>query len=224
MVSSNSDWNPKPEVKMKTIVFGATGTVGRLAVARMLKDGHQVTAFARSPEKLGIDDPKLTLHAGDAMDAAAVSGAIAGHDAVVITIGAGASRKSVIRSRGTMNVIQGMHAHGVRRLICQSTLGAHESWGNLNFLWKRIMFGLLLRPVFLDHELQEKLVRASGLDWTIVRPSAFTDGPATGKFREGFAGNDRKLKLTIARSDVAEFLNRQLSDVSYLGRAVGISY
>jgi uncharacterized protein YbjT (DUF2867 family) len=93
------------------------------------------------------------------------------------------SRKSLIRSQGTMNVIQAMQKHGVRRLICQSTLGAHESWSNLNFFWKRIMFGALLKPVFLDHELQEKLVRASGLDWTIVRPSAFADGPATGPSR-----------------------------------------
>lgn len=208
---------------MKIIVFGATGTIGRLAVERILGDGHEVTAFARTPDKLGIRDPGLTLFAGDAMDQAAVSDAVRGHDAVVITIGSGLSRKSVIRSKGTLNVIQGMHAHGVRRLICQSTLGAHESWGNLNFFWKRIMFGLLLRPVFLDHELQESLVRASGLNWTLVRPGAFTDGPASGAFKEGFKSNDQNLTLKISRADVAEFLNRQLSDANYLRCAVGIS-
>ena len=117
-----------------------------------------------------------------------------------------------------------MHEHGVRRLICQSTLGAHESWANLNFFWKRIMFGLLLRPVFLDHELQEELVRVSGLEWTLVRPSAFTDGPALGSFREGFAADARDLTLKISRSDVAEFLKRQLSDRTYMHRAVGLSY
>ncbi len=208
---------------MKIIVFGATGTVGRLAVERILEEGHEVTAFARKPEKLGIRNPNLTLFAGDAMDQAMVTDAVRGHDAVLITIGSGMSRKSVIRSQGTMNVIQGMHAHGVRRLICQSTLGAHESWSNLNFFWKRIMFGLLLRPVFLDHELQENFVRASGLDWTLVRPSAFTDGPALGAFKEGIKPNDRNLTLKISRADVAEFLKRQLSDASYLRRAVGIS-
>ncbi len=208
---------------MKIVVFGATGTVGRLAVERILTAGHEVTAFARRPEKLAIRKPNLTLFAGDAMDQATVSEAVRGHDAVLITIGSGMSRKSVIRSQGTKNVIQAMHAHGVRRLICQSTLGAHESWSNLNFFWKRIMFGLLLRPVFLDHELQEKLVRASGLDWTIVRPSAFTDGPASGAFKEAVKPNDRDLTLKISRADVAEFLTRQLSDASYLHHAVGIS-
>ena len=162
---------------MKVIVFGATGTVGKLAVERMLKDGHDVTAFARHPEKLNIQDPRLTLAVGNAFSEIDVASAIEGHEVVVITLGAGMSRKSRIRSEGTMNVIRGMQKHGVRRLICQSTLGAHESWSNLNFFWKRIMFGALLKPVFKDHELQEQLVRASGLDWTIVRPSAFHSVP-----------------------------------------------
>jgi len=208
---------------MKVIIFGATGTVGALAVRRMLADGHQVTAFARHPGNLDITDPALRRVAGDAADEGAVAQAIAGHDAVVVTLGAGTSRKSVVRSGGTMNVIRGMQAHGVSRLICQSTLGAHESWSNLNFFWKRIMFGLLLRPVFLDHELQEKLVRASGLDWTIVRPSAFTDGPDTAGYREGFGGREQRLKLKISRADVAGFLARQLTDRRYMQQAVAIS-
>ena len=208
---------------MKTIVFGATGTVGRLAVERILADGHDVTAFARNPGKLGITHPKLVPIAGDAMDPAAVADAVEGHDAVVIALGAGMSRKSRVRSQGTMNVILAMQRHGVRRLICQSTLGAHESWSNLNFYWKRIMFGFLLRPVFLDHELQEQLVRASGLDWTIVRPGAFTDEPASGAFREGFGPQERNLALKISRTDVAEFLKRQLTEAGYLHRAVAIS-
>ncbi len=208
---------------MKVIVFGATGNIGRLAVARTLDDGHQVTAFARRPENLEIDNPNLVRIAGVAFSPWDVASAIAGHDAVIITLGAGMSRKSLIRSAGTLNVIQGMQRHGVKRLICQSTLGAHESWSNLNFFWKRIMFGGLLRPVFKDHELQESLVRASGLDWTIVRPSAFDDGPETGGFIEDVKPSERKLKLKITRADIAAFLTRQLSDVSYRGRAVGIT-
>lgn len=208
---------------MKTIVFGATGSIGRLAVEKLLAEGHEVTAFARSPQKLDLDHPKLTLHAGDALDAEAVAEAIAGHDAVIVTLGAGMSRKSRVRSQGTMNIIHGMQQHGVSRLVAQSTLGAHESWSNLNFFWKRIMFGALLRPVFKDHELQEQLVRASGLNWTLVRPSAFDDGPAQGRFKEGFGPAERNLNLKIARADIAAFLARQLNDLRYAHQAVAIS-
>lgn len=208
---------------MNVIVFGATGTIGRLVVEDLLAEGHQVTAFARSPQKLGLSHENLALASGDAMREEDVGRVVAGHDAVVVTLGAGMSRKSRIRSQGTLNVIHAMQKGGVKRLIVQSTLGAHESWGNLNFWWKRVMFGGLLRPVFKDHELQEQLVRASGLDWTIVRPGAFAEGPATGRYVEDVPTSARNLSLRITRADVAAFVARQLGDLRYLHRAVGIS-
>jgi uncharacterized protein YbjT (DUF2867 family) len=207
---------------MKVIVIGATGTIGSLAVRQMLAAGHDVTAFSRNPAKLEIDNAQLTLLAGDVQDQAQVDAAVSNHDAVVITLG-NKSLTSPIRSEGTLNVIRAMQKAGVPRLICQSTLGARESWSNLNFFWKRIMFGGLLRVVFRDHELQERLVEASGLNWTIVRPGAFTDGPATGTFQEAFPPTLRGLKLKITRSDIADFLTRQLTDLSYANRAVAIS-
>ena len=207
---------------MKVIIIGATGTIGSLAVQQMLAEGHDVTAFSRNPSKLDANDPCLTLLAGDVLNQEQVDAAVAGHDAVVITLG-NKSLTSPIRSKGTLSVIRAMQKAGVSRLICQSTLGARESWSNLNFFWKRIMFGGLLWVVFRDHELQEQLVEASGLNWTIVRPGAFTDGPATGAFREAFSPSLRGLKLKISRSDIANFLTRQLTDLSYAHRAVAIS-
>ncbi len=208
---------------MKVIVFGATGSVGRLAVEELLRAGHEVTAFARNPDKLPAINPKLTLRAGDALKAEDVSGAVAGHDAVVITLGAGMSRKSVVRSSGTLNVIRAMQTHGVKRLICQSTLGVRESWSNLNFWWKRVMFGALLAPVFRDHELQEQLVEASGLDWTIVRPAAFTDAETRRQVIEDLPVTARGLDLKISRAELARFLARQVVEQNYLGRVVGLS-
>ena len=208
---------------MKVIVFGATGTVGRLSVESLLKAGHSVTAFARSPQKLNLSDPELSLVAGDAMKLLEVTEAVAGHDAVVVTLGAGMSRKSKIRSQGTLNVIKAMQTHGVRRLIAQSTLGARDSWPTLNFWWKRVMVGALLAPVLRDHELQEQLVEASGLDWTIVRPGAFTDKATKRQVIEDVPNTARGLELKIARSELARFLTRQISDRQYIGRAVGMS-
>ncbi|WP_299417887.1 NAD(P)-binding oxidoreductase [uncultured Sulfitobacter sp.] len=207
---------------MKVIVIGATGTIGSLTVQHMLADGHAVTAFSRTPERIGIDHPELSLVSGDVLNQSEVDTAVAGHDAVVITLGS-KSLRSLIRSKGTLIVIHAMQKAGMSRLICQSTLGAHESWSNLNFFWKRIMFGGILRIVFRDHELQELLVEASGLDWTIVRPSGFTDRTETEVFKEAFAPTLKGLRLKIARSDVASFLTKQLTDRTYHQRAVAIS-
>ena len=208
---------------MKVIVFGATGSIGQLTVQELLKEGHKVTAFARNPQKLCLSNPKLSLIAGDALSTIDVFSAIKGHDAVIITLGSGLSRTSIIRSKGTSNAIRAMHAHRVRRLICQSTLGAGKSWVNLNFWWKRVMFGALLAPVFRDHELQEQLVEVSGLDWTIVRPAAFTDNATRRPFVEDVPINTRGLDLKISRYDVARFLAAQVVDPKYLSRAVGLS-
>jgi putative NADH-flavin reductase len=209
---------------MKLVIFGATGTVGRQVVQQALEQGHTVTAFARSLTKLDIHHPQLSFVTGDVMDASAVEQAIRGQDAVVCVLGSGKKLKSTIRSEGTQQIIQAMEKVGVRRLICQSTLGTGNSWSNLDFYWKYVMFGFILRQVFADHERQEALVRNSNLDWTIVRPSAFTDGPHTGRYRHSFPSTDRNITLQISRADVADFILKQLLDQSSLHQTPSLSY
>ncbi|MBF6128149.1 NAD(P)-dependent oxidoreductase [Nocardia brasiliensis] len=206
---------------MKIAVFGATSTVGRLVVEQALAEGHQVTAFTRSAAGLTQRHERLDIVEGDVLDSNSVQRAVAGQDAVLVSLGAG--RKGVIRAEGTRAVIEAMNRTGVKRLIVQTTLGVGDSKANLNFLWKYVMFGLLLRQAFADHVQQEAYVRASDLDWTIVRPSAFTDGPRTGVFRRGFPAGERGLSLKIARADIADFMLEQLTDTTYLRQAPGIS-
>lgn len=86
------------------------------------------------------------------------------------------------------------------------------------------MFGFLLRQVFADHERQERYVQQSHLDWTIVRPSAFIDGRRTGQYRHGFPGNDKTSQLKITRADVADFILKQLTTDTYLGKTPSLSY
>jgi len=209
---------------MKLVIFGATGTVGREVVQQALEQGHTVTAFARRLNKLEMQHPQLNLAQGDVMDALAVEQAIRGQDAVVCVLGSGKTLKSTIRSEGTQQIIQAMEAVGVRRLICLSTLGMGDSWSNLDFYWKYIMFGFILRQVFADHERQEALVRNSNLNWTIVRPGALTDGPRTGHYRHGFPSTARDIILQISRADVADFILKQLSDQSSLYQTPSLSY
>jgi len=209
---------------MKLIVFGATGTIGKHVVEQGLEAGFEVTAFVRDSSKLALDDKKLNVVAGDVFDAQAVEKAINGHDAVSIVLGSGKSRKSVVRSVGTRNVVAAMKKNGVDRLVCQTTLGAGDSRGNLNFFWKRVMFGWFLKQVYQDHELQEKYVKESGLNWTLARPAAFTDGEKTGKYRQGFSPTEKGTKLKISRKDVAHFIIDELKSPRYIHQTPGLSY
>jgi len=207
---------------MKVIIFGASGSIGRNLVSQALEQGHAVTAFVRNPARFGMQHDNLSVALGDVLQAASVHKAIAGHDAVMCAIGAG--RKGGVRAEGTRNIIAAMKAAGVKRLICQSTLGIGESWHNLNAFWKYFMFGLLIRPAFLDHVEQEKLVRQSGLDWSIIRPAAFTDGELTGQYRHGFPATVNDTRLEISRADVADFMLKNLVDNTYLHKTPGLSY
>ncbi len=210
---------------MKVIVFGATGTIGKHLLEQSLAKGHDVSAFCRDAEKLkDFAHPKLRTIEGDVRNMVEVNKAIKGQEAVLVALGSGKKRKSTIRSQGTKNIIEGMKTNDVKRLICQTTLGAGDSNGNLNFFWKHIMFGWFLKHVFLDHELQEQYVKGSGLDWTIVRPGGFTDGEKTDNYKHGFGTNDTSLKLKISRADVAGFILTQLSSDNYLHKTPGLSY
>ncbi|MCG8380325.1 MAG: SDR family oxidoreductase [Proteobacteria bacterium] len=207
---------------MKLIIFGATGSIGYQVVEKSLAQGHQVSAFARNPSTLNLEHPNLMLTAGDVLNKDLVTNTIKDHDAVIITLGAGI--KGNVRSVGTENIIEGMKQHGIRRVVCLSTLGAGDSHDTLNFFWKYIMFGILLRQALADHEAQEEVLKNSGLDWIIVRPAAFTDGPATGIYKHGELDPGKNLKLKVSRDDIADFIIKCLSDDTYLHKTPGLSY
>lgn len=209
-------------MSMKLLVFGSTGSVGRHLVHRALDEGHAVTAFAREPEKLDIEHEKLRVVQGDVLDPGTVANAVqGGEDAVVCIIGAGA--EGTVRTEGTKHIVRAMEEAGVRRLICQSALGVGDSWENLSVEWKKIVKGPL-RGAYDDHAGQEAQITQSGLDWTIVRAAAFTDGERTGTYRHGFPPTDQTHTFAISRADVADFLLKQLSDDSYLRKTPGLTY
>ena len=170
------------------------------------------------------EHPNLKRVAGDVTNPADVCSATAGSEAVIITLGSGNARSGSVRSEGTKQIIDAMERYGVKRLVCQTTLGAGDSWSNLNFFWKRIMFGVLVKPVFEDHERQEQLVKASGLDWTIVRPSAFTNATPKGMLKVDISPDQRGLALKISRTEVADFLVTSITEPWLLHRVVGITY
>ena len=207
---------------MKIVVFGATGTVGLEVVKQALEKGYIVTAFVRNPEKLAnLNRQNLRLYKGDVLNVKEVENAIVEHDAVLCALGDGRGGK--IRESGTLNIIQAMNKVNLKRLICISTLGVGDSYGNLNFIWKHIMFGFFLKSAFNDHKLQENHVWNSQLKFTIVRPSALVNGAITNDFKIDFDNKYKNLKLKISKEDVANFLLNQLHSDEYLMKAVSIS-
>ena len=209
---------------MKLIIFGAAGSTGRQVVEQALKQGHDITAFVRNPEKFDPKNEKLKIVKGDVLDYGTVERAIQGQDAVLCTLGRPPFDKSNLRSNGTRNIIRAMEKTGVKRFICQSTDGAGDSRKTLPFLYKYFIVPFLLRRVFKDHEIQEGYIKESRLDWTIVRPTALTNGERKRSYFHGFISKGKPVLFKISRADTADFMLKQLTDTHYLHKTPSLSY
>ena len=183
---------------MKLLIFGASGPLGRAITQAALAAGHQVTAFVRTPGRLG-SQPGLREVSGDVLDAGPVVAAVPGHDL----------------HPGTGYIIAAMKATGVSRLIWISSHGVGDARGHSGFLFERIFVPWRLRAEFTDKERQEALVTATDLDWTIIRPARLTNGPATRRLQA-----QPRLPVTIrdsiSRADVAQFVLGELKTGTHL--------
>lgn len=206
---------------MRIAVFGATGGTGRQVVQQALAAGHQVAALARDPGRLAGADPNLNVVAGSVLDAAAVQQTLAGADAAVVSLGNTANNPDYIVSQGTQAILDAIgQLGGPRRLVVVSSIGVGDSKDQVSFAFKMLMSTVLRKPME-DKERQEALVKASGLDWIIVRPGGLTDGPATGQYR---AGVDPTITAgQVARADVAAFVLQQMTDDTYLRQTPAIT-
>lgn len=204
---------------MRLLVFGASGQTGRELVRQALAHRHSITAFVRQPAKLGDTPPGIRIVQGNVADYPTVEAAVVGHDAVVSTLGVGTPLKhdrDVIA--GVDNIIRAMQEHRVRRLIYLSFIGVRESRPAVGVILRHIA-PILLRHEIADHEAKEALVKASPLDWTIVRPPKLTNGPRTGHYRSGADIATWVPLPLLARADVADFILRELAQPQYVRQA-----
>ena len=209
---------------MKILVLGATGATGRLIVAKALAEGHDVVALVRSKAK-AEDLTGAELVEGDARDAAALTRAIAGCDAVISSLGTAMSpfREVTMLSTATRALVGVMERQNIRRLVCITGLGAGDSRGHGGFFFDRLFLPLMLRKVYEDKDRQEDAIRGSTLDWTIVRPMVLNDKPARGRIK-AFTDLSGVHGGTIARADVADFVVQQLTADTWLRKSPLITW
>jgi len=204
---------------MKIALFGATGGTGRHVLTRALEQGHDITALVRDPAKLGDRRADVTLVEGDVLDQDRVDACIDGADAVICILGSHKNRDP-IEARGTVPILDAMQRLGVRRLIAVTSLGVGDSADQLAAPF-RLFMKLTIGGIMQAKEEQERLIRESALDWTIVRPGGLTDGPHTGHYK---AGTDKSIRAgRISRADVADFVLTQLDDDRFLHQAPAVS-
>jgi len=206
------------EVIMRLFVLGASGGVGRQIIDQAIERGDQVTAFVRSPEKLGPQREGLTTHRGDPRDAAELAAALPGHDAVLSMLGPPGPGPTTIMRESARSTVAAMQAVGMRRLLVVSAAVLFDGAGIIVGLMRRT----LLRNVAQDSAEMERIVMASGMDWTIARPPRLTNGPLTRRYKVE-DGRIPRGKWIVSRADVADFLLSELHQGKHTHKIVGMA-
>ena len=129
-----------------------------------------------------------------------------------------------ILSAGTAHVLAAMQRRDVRRFVCVTSLGVGNSWWRMGLWYTLFVLPVILQFYFWDKLRQERLVRASALDWTIVRPGALTNGKERRTWRSGPRIGNPLWTVRIARGDVAHFLLDEAADPHYSRQTVAIAW
>ncbi len=207
----------------RILIVGASRGTGLQTVRKALAAGHQVRALARSAATIPIEDEKLEKITGDATDKGALLNALEGVDAVIVTLGVPPTLGATVSgtrlfSTATRALVDAMKEKGVRRLVVITGIGAGDSRGHGGLLYDWVIMPLMLKRVYDDKDVQEQIIRQSGLDWTIVRPGLLTNRPETGRYRALLDPAQWRAD-SISRTDVADFLVKEATERKFIGQA-----
>ncbi len=208
---------------MRLTLFGATGRTGQQVLARALAQGHEVAVLARHPAKLNAGGPNLTVIQGDVQDPEQVMRAVQEAQAVISVLGPTHNRPTYAISPGIDHILAAMRETGVRRLVLTAGAGVGDARDAPGVFHHAITWLLKLfsRHVFEDMVRVVTKVRASEVDWTVVRVPMLTDGPATGNVQAGYVGQG--MGRSISRADLAQFLLQQVDSTEFIHQAPVIS-
>ena len=186
------------------VVFGGTGSIGKLVAEKLVQKGFEVKVLTRN-RPAGRPHSPIEYFVGNVLEYGSVEKGIASGDAVVIALGFNNSSPDTM-SKGTMNILKAMKDKNLNRLICLSAQGAGDSWDQMPDAFKEMVASdAILDASFKDHGIQEDLVKKSGLNWTIVRPTEVVETSFPGK---SYVVNEYRddLVFQIGKDEVAGFM------------------
>src|SRR5271165_3378907 len=190
------------ESRKTVLVVGATGSIGRLVVEEAVQQGYVVRALVRTPSKARKFSAQVEVVSGDVTHPETLTAAVNGIDAIVFTLGSDGAGKvgaETVDYGGVRNVLAALGSR-TARIALMTSIGVTNRTGSYNRSteshdWKR---------------RAERLVRSSGLPYTIVRPGWFDYNKAEEHHLVFLQGDTRQAGNSsdgvIARSQIAEVL------------------
>ena len=198
-------------------VFGASGASGRALIDAALDRGHTVRAQCRAASTWTAPG-SVEVFRGEPVDPVVARATVAGANAVVLLFGPRPPHRDVFCAAATRTVIEAMKHKEVHRLLCVTGAMAGVDTAHLTFP-ARLMAAAFRRSrpeVAADRDEQERLVRDSGLAWTLVKPPRLTHSPHVSGCS---AAADARIGLrsSISRATLADFMLQAIEQNLHLG-------
>jgi putative NADH-flavin reductase len=193
---------------MRIAILGASGRTGAHVLKRALEAGHEVVAFARTPDKVGIQNKHLSVRAldltrGDTVGILAEG--FAGTGAIISALGPDSKGKPAVMSAAADAILAAARKAGVGRLVWMTGAGVKLE-GDPPSLVRSVVRGIMYLAagdVLRDSEAAARLIAKSELDWTIVRAPMLSDEPSSGRLE---ASRTPPRPTALSRDEIAGFL------------------
>lgn len=216
---------------MKLVVLGASGETGRHLVSLAAASGWTVRACIRPGSAAAAAAGAAHERAiGDPTDPTHVEAAVKGADAVAVCLGISRRTRSPfaalvsppdLTSRSVAAIVGAMRAQSVQRIVYVSAFGASESWADIPWWGRLFIAASKVRYSMADHTRSERMLAASGLDWTALRPMLLGDGRSEQAARPLQPGDS--LLAKIPREALARSILECLGNPSTIGRAIPLA-
>lgn len=206
---------------MNILLLGATGRVGSQIIPYALQEGHHVTVFVRTPQKIQLHNENLTIIQGNVLNKEDIVRAMHGIDVVISALN---TDGTTTLSESMPLIIEAMESEGIKRIITIGTAGILQSRTTPNFLrYQSSESKRKSTRAAEEHHKVYDLLKQSNLDWTIVCPTYLPDGERVGNYRieRDFLPEGG---VEISVYDTAEFTFKQIKASDYLKARVGICY
>ncbi|MDH3273860.1 MAG: NAD(P)H-binding protein [Gammaproteobacteria bacterium] len=223
-------------VRLKILVYGATGNIGSLVVDEALSRGHAVTAVSRDPTQIKQSHRNLSAVKGDLLDEDSIAGLVVDQDVVIISV-----RGIIGKSKSPESALQRIAVEKVvnvlRDLNCSSPRLIHVGGAGTLEVEPGVLYADKLPKVFLPKSLEleirgqvlalEYLRTVDDVKWSYATPAKnFTNGARTGEFRLGGDQlmENAKGRSKISRADFAVALVDEAENANYVRQRFSVAY
>lgn len=202
-------------------LLGATGRVGKVILQNALDDGHQVSVLVRSPEKIKIKSPLLTVYQGNVLNKIDLINSMKQCDVVISALN---TDKKDTLSKSMPLIIDAMSHYDLSRIITIGTAGILNSRSEPNlYRFQSNESKRRSTTAAEDHLSAYHILKSSNLNWTIVCPTYLPDSEVTGKYRTEINVLPENAQ-SISVGDTANFAYSLLFTNTFLKTRIGIAH